>query len=288
MTRLVGLAAIVASVASTFVAPASASAIGSPHVAAIQVALRAKHLYGGTVDGLPGPGTTAALTALQQQAGLPTTGVAGPETMAALGPLAGPDLGARPLAPGAVGGDVAQLQFLLAWHGFPNGTIDGSFGSHVEAALLRFQRWAGLPTVGVVGTATVAALQAPVPSCPILLAWPLRAAVGDRFGPRGAGFHPGIDLPAAPGTPVRAAGVGRVVFAGRTAGGYGNLVIVQHGRGVTTMYAHLSRILATRGEQVTVGTLLGLVGATGMATGPHLHFEVRVRDAAVDPLPALR
>jgi murein DD-endopeptidase MepM/ murein hydrolase activator NlpD len=54
------------------------------------------------------------------------------------------------------------------------------------------------------------------------------------------------------------------------------------------MYAHLSRVLAAPGEQVTVGTLLGLVGATGEATGPHLHFEVRVRDAAVDPLPALR
>src|SRR5436309_10558708 len=101
MTRLVGLAAIVASLVSTSVAPASAVALGSPHLAAIQVALRAKHLYGGTVDGLPGPATTAALTALQQRAGLPPTGVAGPETMAALGPLAGPDLGARPLAPGA-------------------------------------------------------------------------------------------------------------------------------------------------------------------------------------------
>jgi murein DD-endopeptidase MepM/ murein hydrolase activator NlpD len=288
MMRLVGLAAIVASVGASLAAPASATTIGSPHLAAIQVALRAKYLYAGTVDGLPGPATTAALTALQQQAGLPPTGVAGPETMVALGPLAGPDLGVRPLAPGAVGGDVAQLQFLLAWHGFPNGTVDGSFGSHVEAALLRFQRWAGLPTVGVVGAATTAALQAPVPTCPIPLVWPLRPAVGDRFGPRGAGFHPGIDLPAAPGTPVGAAAVGRVVFAGRTAGGYGNLVIVQHTRGVTTMYAHLSRILVVRGESVTVGSLLGLVGATGEATGPHLHFEVRVRDAAVDPLPALR
>jgi hypothetical protein len=272
MTRLVGLAAVVVSVGASFAQPVSAATMGNPRLAAVQVALRAKHLYAGTVDGFDGPQTTAAL----RKAGV------------TLGALAGPELGSRPLAAGAIGGDVVELQFLLAWHGFPNGTIDGGFGPHVEAALLRFQRWAGLPTVGVVGPATVAALQAPVPTCPIPLAWPLHATISSPFGPRDAGFHPGIDLAAAPGTPVYAAAVGRVLFAGSTTGGYGNLVVVQHAHGVTTMYAHLSRILATQGEPVTVGSLLGLVGATGEATGPHLHFEVRVRDAAVDPLPALR
>ncbi len=288
MTRSLRLAAIVALLGAALVAPASALAIGSPRIAAVQVALRAKHLYRGTVDGVQGPATTSALVRLQKQIGIAPNGTAGAQTLAALGPLAGPELGSRPLAPGAVGGDVVALQFLLAWHGFPNGTIDGGFGPHVEAALLRFQRWAGLPAVGVVGPATLAALRTPLPTCPLTLAWPLRASVGDRFGPRGAAFHPGLDLPAATGTPVRAAAVGRVAFAGPTTGGYGNLVVVRHTGGVTTMYAHLSRILAWRGEAVTVGTLVGLVGATGEATGPHLHFEVRVRDAAVDPLPALR
>jgi hypothetical protein len=272
MTRLVGLAAIVASVGVSFAQSVWAATMGNPRLAAVQVALRAKHLYGGTVDGLSGPQTSVALR----------------KSRVPLGALAGPELGTRPLGIGAVGGDVVELQFLLAWHGFPNGTIDGGFGSHVEAALLRFQRWAGLPTAGVVGPATVAALQAPLPTCPIPLAWPLRAPISSTFGPRGAAFHPGIDLAARPGTPVYAAAVGRVSFAGPTTGGYGNLVVVQHTRGVATMYAHLSRVLATPGEPVTVGTLLGLVGATGEATGPHLHFEVRVRDAAVDPLPALR
>jgi peptidoglycan hydrolase-like protein with peptidoglycan-binding domain len=281
------LAAILACLAAALVAPAATLAIGSPRVAAVQVALRAKHLYSGSVDGLRGPATAAALVTLDQQLGLPPDASLDPQTLAALGPLAGPVLGSRPLAPGAVGGDVVALQFLLAWHGFPNSTIDGVFGPHVQAALLRFQKWAGLPAVGVVGPATVTALRAPVPSCPIPLAWPLTAPISSPFGPRGAEFHPGLDLAAAAGTPVHAAAVGRVIFAGPTAGGYGNLVIVRHTGGVWTMYAHLSKILAWRGEGVTVGTLVGLVGATGEATGPHLHFEVRVRDAAVDPLPAL-
>ena len=259
----------------SLVVPAAALAIGSPRVAAVQVVLRAKHLYNGTIDGVQGPQTKAALAALEQRTGR------------AADDLAGPNLGDRQLLLGAIGGDVVQLQFLLAWHGFPNGTIDGEFGEHTQAALIRFQRWAGLPPVGVAGPATVAALREPVPACPVALAWPLRAKVGDEFGPRGVGFHPGIDLPAATGTPVRAAAVGHVTFAGPTVGGYGNLVIVKGAGGVATMYAHLSRILAYKGEAVTVGSLLGLVGASGETTGPHLHFEVRIRGAAVDPLPAL-
>jgi murein DD-endopeptidase MepM/ murein hydrolase activator NlpD len=287
MTRSRRLAAILAFLGASLVLPGATLAIGSPRMAAVQVALRAKQLYDGAADGAAGPATTAALVSLQQQAGLVPDGVAGPQTLAALGPLAGPPLGTRSLAPGVVGGDVVELQFLLAWHGFPSGTIDGAFGSHTEAALLRFQRWARLPDAGVVGPATLAALHGPIPTCPLHLAWPLRTVPGDRFGPRGAGFHPGIDLPAPSGTPMHAAAVGRVALARSTTGGYGNLVVVRNADGVETFYAHLSRILVAPGQAVTVGSLLGLVGATGEATGPHLHFEVRVRGAAVDPLPAL-
>lgn len=274
MTRSWRLAAIVIVLVATQAAPATAFPVGSSRLAALQAELRARHLYRGTIDGLPGPQTRAALVALER------TGLG-------LGAVVGPHLGSRRLFPGAIGGDVVELQFLLAWHGFPGGTFDGAFGPRTEAALLRFQRWARLPVVGLAGRRTVAALRAPVPRCPIALAWPLRATVGDGFGPRGAGFHPGLDLPAAPGTPVHAAEVGRVTFAGPTSGGYGNLVVVKGAGRVATMYAHLSRIMAYRGEAVTIGSLLGLVGATGEATGPHLHFEVRVRGAAVDPLPAL-
>jgi murein DD-endopeptidase MepM/ murein hydrolase activator NlpD len=77
-----------------------------------------------------------------------------------------------------------------------------------------------------------------------------------------------------------------VIGAGRV-GGYGNLVVVRHTSGVTTLYAHLSKILVTSGRRVTGGAVVGLVGQTGDATGPHLHFEVRLRDAAVDPATAI-
>jgi murein DD-endopeptidase MepM/ murein hydrolase activator NlpD len=95
-------------------------------------------------------------------------------------------------------------------------------------------------------------------------------------------------LAAMAGAPVVAAAPGRVVWAGYRAGGWGLLVTIAHRDGVRTMYAHLSRVGVRLGERVGVGTRVGRVGATGDATGPHLHFEVRLRGAAVDPLPALR
>jgi murein DD-endopeptidase MepM/ murein hydrolase activator NlpD len=183
---------------------------------------------------------------------------------------------------------VAALQFLLAWHGFPAAAFDGVFGWHTDGALRRFQRWAHLTPDGVAGLATFAALRRLPAHCPIALAWPLRTArMGDRFGPRGRRFHAGIDLIAPRGTPVGAAAPGRVTFAGRRAGGWGNLVVIAHSHGVQTMYAHLSRVIARVGERVAIGTRVGTVGATGDATGPHLHFEVRLRGAAVDPVRSL-
>lgn len=95
-------------------------------------------------------------------------------------------------------------------------------------------------------------------------------------------FHRGADVRARPGTPVVAAGDGVVVFAGRQ-GGYGNVIHVDHGGGVVTRYAHLRRIEARRHATVTAGQRIGQVGSTGRATGPHLHFEVRLEGRAVDP-----
>ena len=273
---------------AALVLAAPAAALGGPGVAALQVALRTRGLYGGTVDGIFGPVTRRAVRRFQRRAGLHPDGVAGPRTRRALGPYARHVLGRRPLAAGATGWDVAELQFLLAWHGFPTGAMTGRFADHTDLAVRRFERWAHLAVDGIAGPAVVGALHRPRPRCPLTLAWPLHAPLGDGFGPRGARFHTGVDLLAPAGTAVAAAAPGRVVFAGYAAGGWGNLVMIRHADGVTTRYAHLSRVLARAGERVSTGAEIGRVGSTGDATGPHLHFEVRVRDAAVDPLPALR
>lgn len=268
-------------------APAAA-AVGKPNVAALQVALRARGLYVGTIDGLAGPSTTTAIRRLQRRARIAVDGVAGPQTRTALGRYARHRFGARLLNLGKSGWDVAALQFALATHGFPSGTFDGGFGPHTDAALRRFQRFANLGADGVAGPATYAALRRPPARSPISLGRPVRAPLGDRFGPRDNRFHTGIDFTAPSGANVRAAASGRVVQAGWDSGGYGYLVTLWHGDGVRTMYAHLSAVLVHRGQRIAAGARVGRVGATGHAFGPHLHFEVRVRGAAVDPLPALR
>lgn len=287
MSQRRNISAVLAVAAGVALAAPGAHAAGRPAVAALQVTLRHHHVYRGAVDGIVGPLTTAAVMRFQRRHGLTPDGVVGPRTRRALGRFAKHTLGSRPLLPGLRGWDVAELQFALASHGFPNGTLDGGFGYHTERALIRFQRWAGLAPDGIAGPGTVGALRGPLPRCPISLAWPLQAAVGDRFGPRGNRFHPGIDLPAPRGTPVAAAAPGRVVFAAFHTAGYGNLVEVAHSSGVVTLYAHLSAISVRVGQVVGTGSLVGRVGSTGESTGPHLHFEVRVRGAAVDPLPAL-
>lgn len=256
-------------------------------LAALQVALQSRGLYAGSIDGVKGSATTRAIKRFQRLAGLPADGVVGVRTRLALGAYGKHLFGSRPLIRGAAGWDVAALQFLLAWHGFPSATIDGGLGQHTERALRQFQRWAGLKPDGVAGETTYAALRSSPPTCPIALAWPLAAPLGDGFGPRGNRFHAGIDLVAPRGAPVAAAAAGRVVLARFAFGGWGNLVIVAHANGVKTMYAHLATLAVRRNELVSIGARLGTVGATGHASGPHLHFEVRVRGAAVDPRSAL-
>jgi murein DD-endopeptidase MepM/ murein hydrolase activator NlpD len=96
-------------------------------------------------------------------------------------------------------------------------------------------------------------------------------------------MHEGIDIAAGLGTPIRAAAAGTVIHAGWL-GGYGNLVVLDHGDGLATAYAHASAILVGVGQSVAQGQTLSLVGSTGNSTGPHLHFEVRVNGSAVDPL----
>ena len=101
-----------------------------------------------------------------------------------------------------------------------------------------------------------------------------------------ARMHAGVDIPGPVGTPVYATADGTVDRAER-AGGYGNLVELDHGKGIQTRYGHLSRILVAQGAHVTRGQLIALMGSTGRSTGPHLHYEVRMDGRAVNPAPFL-
>jgi len=107
---------------------------------------------------------------------------------------------------------------------------------------------------------------------------------GNRIDPftHKLSFHPGVDLVAPSGTPILAAAGGRVIFAGPK-GGYGNAVEIDHGNGLITRYGHASRILVHEGDLVLPRQHVGDIGTTGRSTGPHLHFEVLVNGAPVDP-----
>lgn len=175
---------------------------------------------------------------------------------------------AKPNTPSGAGGPFVPL---------PEGQ-DGAFGRAVAA--LR----------GAVATAS--RLDDVLGRLPLAVPLPGRPEVTSPFGARLDPFlgrpalHTGVDLHEGFGVDIHATAAGRVIFAG-TAGGYGNMVEVDHGSGLTTRYAHMGQIGVVEGQPVTRGSVLGLVGATGRATGPHLHYEVRVDGDPVDPTPFL-
>ncbi len=115
------------------------------------------------------------------------------------------------------------------------------------------------------------------------LVWPVSGPVTSGFGPRWGRMHEGIDIAVPEGTPVGAAAAGTVIHAGWL-GGYGNLVVVDHGGGLSTAYAHNSGFAASVGDSVSQGEVIAYSGNTGNSSGPHVHFEVRVNGTAVDPL----
>lgn len=119
--------------------------------------------------------------------------------------------------------------------------------------------------------------------------WPASGRITRWFGLDDMGFHPGVDIGSLRSPDIRAAVPGVVTAVGYTTGfeGYGNIVFVDVGSGVQTLYAHLSRLHAHVGEHVVAGQLLGIAGCTGICTGTHLHFEVRIDGKAVNPLPFL-
>jgi murein DD-endopeptidase MepM/ murein hydrolase activator NlpD len=150
------------------------------------------------------------------------------------------------------------------------------------------------PTISAAAALPVVAQEASYPaagqdqSAKPGLVWPRPAIVTSPFG--GGRHHPGIDIKGTTGDPVTAAGTGTVVLAGMAPAGYsgyGNVVLIDHGGGIATLYAHLSRVDVAMGQVVQQGQQVGAVGMTGMATGPHLHFEVRVNGTPTDPVPLL-
>jgi murein DD-endopeptidase MepM/ murein hydrolase activator NlpD len=166
----------------------------------------------------------------------------------------------------AVGGP-----FIPAADGGPDALTIVDEANAVVAALARFK------------AARLVADAAPVHR-PIAGSIRMSSGYGNRKDPftKGKAFHAGVDFPAPTGTTVLAAGAGKVVFVGNKSG-YGNVVEIEHQNGLITRYAHLSAFIAKQGQTVATGTPIARVGSTGRSTGPHLHFEVRRKDAAVDP-----
>ncbi|HVF32252.1 MAG TPA: peptidoglycan DD-metalloendopeptidase family protein [Acidimicrobiales bacterium] len=112
--------------------------------------------------------------------------------------------------------------------------------------------------------------------------WPAGGPVTSDFGSRWGRLHAGLDIGAGSGAPIRAAKSGTVIFSG-SQGGYGNVVIIEHGGGLTTLYAHMSRRGVSDGAEVSTGDYIGAVGSTGHSTGPHLHFETRLGGSPQNP-----
>ena len=133
------------------------------------------------------------------------------------------------------------------------------------------------------GAGTTDASGSPVTAPTTGFIWPVSGPITSPFGMRWGTLHPGIDIGVPTGTPIHAAAAGTVIYCGWMSG-YGNLVMIDHGGDLATLYGHQSRVAVSCGESVTQGQVIGYSGCTGFCTGPHVHFEVRVNGTPVDPL----
>lgn len=114
--------------------------------------------------------------------------------------------------------------------------------------------------------------------------WPVEGKMSDVFDESESKRHTGIDLSTSAGTPIKASGPGKIIYSGNTIRGYGNLIILRHSEEFVTIYGHNEVNLVEEGDWVERGQVIGKVGQTGRATGPHLHFEIRKNNKSVDPL----
>ena len=173
-----------------------------------------------------------------------------------------------------------RLGYTVGTHGGVGGPADASTGNPTFKQL--FMSWKKLDTL------TDAAIA--IPSDKPVRTAEFMSAYGHRSDPfeRRVRMHEGIDLAAPLGTPIHATAEGTVLRAGWNSGGYGNLVEIDHGRGIITRYGHLSAILVRPGDHVTRGQQVGRMGSTGRSTGSHLHYEVRIDGRAVNPIPFMK
>ena len=147
-----------------------------------------------------------------------------------------------------------------------------------EAAARSSSAGSSTDTGSTIGSGTAA----PAGPAPTLI-WPVSGPITSPFGMRWGTLHPGIDIGVPTGTPIKAAAAGKVIYCGWMSG-YGNLVMIDHGGGIATLYGHQSRVAVACGVDVAQGQIIGYSGCTGFCTGPHVHFEVRVNGTPVDPL----
>lgn len=194
----------------------------------------------------------------------------------------------RGTGPGAAGSGAAGTAGTGGAGGAGAGGAGGAGGFEAALSSALSSAWAQGPGAG--GSLVQGLVQGPGAGGGLVA--PLQGRVSSVFGPR---LHPvhkvmrphnGLDLAAPSGTPIQAAAAGRVTFAG-SRGGYGNLVVLDHGNGLETYYAHQRDLAVRTGDRVAAGQTIGTVGATGTATGPHLHFEVRRDGTPQDPAPWL-
>jgi murein DD-endopeptidase MepM/ murein hydrolase activator NlpD len=172
-----------------------------------------------------------------------------------------------------VASDVAQLEDLSA-------TQEAQLERDIQA--YEAEQEAARRAAGIAGPSTA----------PGALDWPVHGTITSPFGYRqnpfggGVEFHQGLDIAAPMGTTIEAAAGGTVIQAGWF-GGYGNFIVIDHGGGMSTGYGHCSQIFVSVGQKVQKGQAIGAVGSTGVSTGPHVHFEVRLNGKPVDPAPYL-
>jgi murein DD-endopeptidase MepM/ murein hydrolase activator NlpD len=166
-------------------------------------------------------------------------------------------------------------------------------GEHSETAVLGILHKSGIAKTPPAGAPAQPKTHS-APSPPALttvpeqyagsLRWPLDAyIVSSEYGERWGKIHKGMDMAADEGEPVYAIAAGEVIYAGDGLRGYGNVVILRHDRKTSSLYAHNSELKVKQGDQVAQGTLIALLGSTGHSTGPHVHFEIRDGDTAVNP-----